>query len=91
MRFSIIINTHNQTPFIKDCINSCINQDFSDYEIIVTDTSDVKINKEILRSKKIKYFHIKQKSIYPVMNQMHQVLLGFNKSKGKYICLLDGC
>ncbi len=90
MRFSIIINTHNQIRFIKDCINSCINQDFYDYEIIVTDTSDFKINKEILRSKKIKYFHIKQKSNYPVMNQMHQVLFGFNKSKGKYICLLDG-
>ena len=35
MRFSIIINTHNQIRFIKDCINSCINQDFYDYEIIV--------------------------------------------------------
>ena len=90
MRFSIIINTHNQTPFIQDCINSCINQDFSDYEIIITDTSNIKINKEILKSKKIKYFHIKQKSKYPVVNQMHQVLFGFNKSKGKYICLLDG-
>tara|TARA_Y100000590_G_scaffold113826_1_gene129697 strand:+ start:1161 stop:1946 length:786 start_codon:yes stop_codon:yes gene_type:complete len=90
MKFSIIINTHNQSSFIGECINSCINQDFQDYEIIITDTSDQKINKKYIKSKKIKYFHIKRSLKDPVMDQMNQVLFGLNKSSGKYICLLDG-
>ena len=90
MKFSIIINTHNQSSFIGECINSCINQDFEDYEIIITDTSDQKINKKYIKSKKVNYFHLKSDSRYPVMDQMNQVLFGLNKSSGKYICLLDG-
>ena len=42
MRFSIIINTHNQSAFIGDCIKSCINQKYSNFEIIITDTSNQK-------------------------------------------------
>ena len=90
MKFSIIINTHNQSSFIGECINSCINQDFQDYEIIITDTSDQKINKKYIKSRKIKYFHLKRILKDPVMDQMNQVLFGLNKSSGKYICLLDG-
>ena len=90
MKFSILINTHNQSSFIGECINSCINQDFQDYEIIITDTSDQKINRKYIKSKKINYFHLKSDSRYPVMDQMNQVLFGLNKSSGKYICLLDG-
>ena len=90
MRFSIIINTHNQYKFINDCINSCLNQKYQNFEIILTDTSDKKINKKFIKSKKIKYFHLKKKSKYPVMNQMYQILFGLNKSTGEYVCLLDG-
>lgn len=90
MRFSIIINTHNQSAFIRDCINSCINQKYSNFEIIITDTSNQKIDRKYLKSKKIKYFYFKKKSKYPVIDQMYQVLHGLNKSTGKYICLLDG-
>ncbi len=90
MKFSIIINTHNQSSFIRECINSCINQEFQDFEIIITDTSSQKINKKFIKSKKINYFHLKKKSKYPVMDQMNQILFGLNKSFGKYICLLDG-
>ncbi len=90
MRFSIIINTHNQAPYIYECINSCLKQEYQNFEVIITDTSDVKINKKYTKSKKIKYFYFKSKSRYPVMDQMHQVLYGLNKSSGDYICLLDG-
>ena len=48
MRFSIIINTHNQSAFIRDCINSCINQKYSNFEIIITDTSNQRIDKKNL-------------------------------------------
>ena len=44
MKFSILINTHNQTKYLNRTIMSCINQDFKDYEIIILDSSDKKNN-----------------------------------------------
>ena len=91
MKFSIIINTHNQPKFLNECVNSCLNQNFLNYEIIIVDTSNKPMIGNYINNTKIKYFHIKEKSKkFPVMNQMHQILYGFKKSKGKYICLLDG-
>jgi len=93
MKFSILINTHNQNEYIIKAIKSCINQNFKNYEIIICDSSDKKINtnlKKIINKKKIKYFHIKQKYNQPEKNQMYKILLGFKKSKGNFICLLDG-
>ena len=72
---------------------SCINQDFKNYEIIILDTSDKKNNtnyKKLASKKKISYFHIRSKYKQPEKNQMHKVLLGFKKSKGRFICLMDG-
>ena len=42
MKFSILINTHNQKQFLNKAIYSCVNQKFKDYEIIIVDTSDKK-------------------------------------------------
>ena len=51
MDFSIIINTHDQSKFLNECIKSCLNQNYSSYEIIVVDTSK--------RPSKDKYKNIK--------------------------------
>ena len=91
MDFSIIINTHNQSKFLNECIKTCLNQNFSSYEIIVVDTSTRPSKDKYKNTKKLKYFHIKEKfKKFPVLNQMYQIQYGFLKSKGKYICLLDG-
>ena len=91
MDFSIIINTHDQSKFLGECIKSCINQNYLNYEIIIVDTSKKPSKDKHIKNKKIKYFHLKESSRkFPVLNQMHQIRYGFKKSKGKYICLLDG-
>lgn len=52
MKFSILINTHNQRNYLLRCINSCLNQSYKGkYEIIICDTS-LKSNSDII--KKIK-------------------------------------
>ena len=51
MKFSILINTHNQKQFLNKAIYSCVNQKFKDYEIIIVDTSD----KKFKSTKKKKY------------------------------------
>ena len=91
MDFSIIINTHDQSKFLGECIKSCINQNYLNYEIIVIDTSKKPSKDKHLKNKKIKYFHLKENSKkFPVLNQMYQIKYGFKKSRGRYICLLDG-
>jgi len=91
MDFSIIINTHDQSKFLGECIKTCLNQNYSSYEIIVVDTSKRPSLNKFRNTKKLKYFHIKEKfKKFPVLNQMYQIQYGFSKSKGKFICLLDG-
>ena len=93
MYFSIIINTHEQSDKIKRCIQSCLNQSFNKkYEILIIDTSKNKIDKnsKLLKSKKIIYQHCKIFSKYPEINQLKKIAIGIKKSRGKWICLLDG-
>ena len=91
MIFSIIINTHNQYKTIIRCIRSCLNQNFKKkYEIIIVDSSQKKIENRILKSKKIRYFHVKKFSDYPEINQLKKIHLGQKRAKGKWFCLMDG-
>ena len=64
MKFSIIINTHNQKDYIVNCILSCIRQNYKNFELIIVDSSKTKISNEILKklkNKLFKYIHIKSK------------------------------
>ena len=91
MIFSIIVNTHNQQKTINRCIKSCLTQNLKKkYEIIVIDTSEKKLSSDYLKSKKISYFHYKTFSKFPELNQLKKVFLGFKKSKGQWICFMDG-
>ena len=93
MKFSIIINTHNQEKYIVNCISSCIKQNYKNYELIIVDSSKNKISSKILKkfnSHLIKYIHINPKYKYPELNQMYKIEIGLKKAIGKYIILLDG-
>ena len=66
MKFSIIIPTKNRHDFIQKAIDSILNQDFTDYEIIVVDSSDVPF---ISNNTKIRVFHDKNLDITEAMNK----------------------
>ena len=58
MKFSILINTHNQRDYLLRCINSCLNQSYKGkYEIIICDTSS-ETNYDIIRKIKKKNYSI---------------------------------
>jgi len=91
MKFSILINCHNQNKYIYEAIYYSLNQKYPNFEIIVVDSSKIKINyKKFLKHKNFKYFHLKEKYKYPEMNQMFKIMIGLKKTNGNYICLLDG-
>ena len=37
MKFTILITSYNKGKYLKKCIQSCLNQNKSDYEIILCD------------------------------------------------------
>jgi glycosyltransferase involved in cell wall biosynthesis len=37
MKYKIIIPTHNTPKYLPACINTVINQDYNDYELIISD------------------------------------------------------
>jgi len=86
MRFSIIIPAYNVQNYIRNSINSVLEQTFKDYEVIVIDdcsTDDTK--KEIEKIKNIKFIkHSENKGLGAARNS------GMEVANGEYIIFLDG-
>ena len=92
MKFSIIVTSYNKGEYLKDCLNSCLNQSKKNYEIIVCDNfSDD--NSELIFEEYdglIKLIKKKRISKIAAVNQIDLVKEGLKISTGEYICLLDG-
>lgn len=87
MKLSIIIPVYNVEPYIKRCLESVVNQDFKDFEIIIVndgskDGSD-KIIKEFLKDKRIKYFKKENGGLSSARNY------GLKHATGEYVAFLD--
>ena len=93
MKISILINTHNQQPYLKRALDSCLSQDYNNFEIIIVDTSPIK--DEGLRSSysenlKVKFIDLEKQYSHPEQDQLFKITKGIEESTGEYICLLDG-
>ncbi len=85
--FSIIIPVYNRQDTIKRAISSCLNQTFSDFEIIIvndksTDESEVAI--QSFSDSRIKYICNKVNS-----ERCFSRNVGINEAKADFICFLD--
>lgn len=84
---SIIMNCHNGETFLKQSIDSIINQSFTNWELIffdnVSDDNSVEIV-ESFNDKRIKVFRSEK-----FLNLYHARNEAIQKAKGKYICFLD--
>lgn len=71
-KLSILIPTYNREKFIVNTIESVLNQDFEDYEIICSDNSSSDRTYEILQEYSLKYSQIKifqnKENLGPVLN-----------------------
>ena len=80
---SIIVSAYNSEKYIKDCMDSLLNQDYSKekYEVIVVDDGSTDGTKSLIKSYngKIKYFYKENGGSASARN------LGFEHAKGKYI------
>lgn len=93
MKVSILITNYNYAKYLKDCIESCLNQSYHNFEIILFDDQSTDNSMEIaLRyTKNIKIINDKnaKKSPYVSYNQNNGLYQAFLASDGDIICLLD--
>lgn len=83
---SIVIPVHNGEKYIKESINSCLEQTYKNIEIIVVDDKSEDNTLNILKSygNRITVISVeKQNGLGNVIN------IGIRKSKGKYIARMD--
>lgn len=86
---SIIITLYNYADYIGECLQSCIDQTFSDIEIIVVDDCSTDRSIEIVQQyhnidKRIRIFTLPVNHGYSYAKNY-----GIKMSNGKYIALID--
>ena len=90
---SVCVSVYNRAKYLEQCLDSIINQTYSNLEIIIiyntsTDTSLDIINKYKQKDPRIKlYFLDKEKE--PGSNSRQAAELAYTKAKGEYIGTVD--
>lgn len=84
--FSIIIPTYNREEFLKIAVYSVINQNFSDFELIVVDdgsTDGTKTMLENINDPRLRFYTNKHAGVSAARN------FGLTQAQGEFICFLD--
>lgn len=85
MRVTIAINNYNYAPYLKDAIDSALNQSYKNTEVIVVDDGSTDHSKEIIMSygDKVRSFFQKNHGQVSAINK------GWKEAKGEVIFFLD--
>ena len=87
IKVSVIVPVYNVEKYIKQCLESIINQSLKEIEIIVvndgTKDNSMKIVEEYLSDKRIKIINKENGGISSARNA------GMKAAQGKYICFID--
>ena len=86
---SVIVPVYNVSPWLDECMESVVNQTFSDFEVILvddgsTDDSGDKCERWEEKDRRIKVIHKENEGPSKARN------LGIQEAKGTYLVFLDG-
>lgn len=89
MKFSIIVPAYNVAQYIEECVESVLNQDYNNYEVIIVDDGATDETPQIIdtiaqQSEKVKVLHKENGGASSARNQ------GIQAAIGDYILFLDG-
>jgi len=92
MKFSIVIPIYNVEKYLEQCLQSVVNQTFTDYEVICVNDGSTDNSLEILQEFEQKFSILN--SQFSVINQENKGLsaarnAGIRAANGDYIFLLD--
>ena len=84
---SVIIPIYNSAKYIKDAINSVLDQSFKNFEIIIVDDGStdniIEVLSDYIENNQISYYYQENKGAASARN------LGLTKCKGSFISFLD--
>lgn len=88
MKFSIIIPVYNVEKYLEKCLDSVLNQTYTDYEVILINDGSNDKSTDICRKYAVKYQNIR---LYEQNNQglASARNLGVAKASGEYIIFMD--
>ena len=87
LKVSVIITTYNRPELLRKAIQSVLDQDFKDFELIVVDDgSDAETEKAVKNFNDSRIIFIRNSKNLGGTKSLN---IGLDKSKGKYICPLD--
>ena len=86
---SIAVITYNHENYIEKALESVLNQDYKDIEIIVGDDGSTDKTVEILKlyEKKYPFIHVSSHANWGISRNIYDIFL---KCKGEYIAVLEG-
>ncbi|MFA5407341.1 MAG: glycosyltransferase family 2 protein [Bacilli bacterium] len=86
IKYSIIIPTYNAASYLSKCLDSVLNQDREDYEIIIINDGSTDKSEDIInqyRNEKIKYYYKENGGVSDARNY------GIDKVEGQYFLFVD--
>lgn len=86
MKFSIIVPVYNVEKYIKDCLDSILNQSYDNFEVIVVNDGSTDKSKEIVeqyKDKRIKLYNKENTGVADTRN------FGINQCTGEYFIFVD--
>lgn len=82
---SVVMSMYNAAPYLKECIESILNQSFRDFEFIIVDDGSTDEGLSIVRS----YTDPRIRIIENEHNYIASLNRGLQEAKGKYIAKMD--
>jgi glycosyltransferase involved in cell wall biosynthesis len=86
-KVSVVMPVYNSAEYVREAIDSILNQTFEDYELIIVDDGSTdgseKIVDEYLRDRRVRVFHKKNEGVTKTLN------FGLAQSIGRYIARMD--
>lgn len=86
---SIVIPAYNQSIYLRDCVDSIINQTFADWEVVIVDDGSPDNVREFAEyyqniDSRIRFYHTENKGVGAARN------FAVSKCSGKYVMNIDG-
>jgi glycosyltransferase involved in cell wall biosynthesis len=89
MTVTLIIINYNKGPYVREAIDSALNQDYSDYEILIIDDGSTDGSTEIIQEYEVNY-----EDIHVIFQENKGVIstrnIAIMAAKGEFIVQLDG-
>ncbi|ANW96311.1 hypothetical protein AXE80_08480 [Wenyingzhuangia fucanilytica] len=85
---SVVLPVYNVENYIKECMDSILNQTIQDFEVLVIDDCSTDKTLDIVRAYKDERIRIHEKEVNKGL--IDSLNIGFKIAKGKYIARVDG-